>query len=406
MNTTTKASLTGIIFGIIAGGITAFVVVGSIVVIIWSKPDVLRNWLGVEADVVTVNDSGTAAELTSDEAKVVAVVQQASPAVVSIVATKDVPIYEQYFEDYSDPFGFQIPQYRQKGTEEQEVSSGSGFLVSGDGYIVTNKHVVEDDTADYTAYTSDGVKHAAAVVAIDPTNDIAILKIDGEQFSFIDFADSDQLQVGQSVIAIGNALGEFSNSVSVGVVSGLARSIEAGDGYGQSEELEGVIQTDAAINFGNSGGPLLNLQGQAVGMNVAVAVGTENIGFALPGNLVKGVVESVQTTGQIVRPYLGVRYLEINQALKEKNSLSVDYGVLVQRGPEVGDLAVLPGSPADKAGIEENDIILEIDGQKLDQDHSLANTIKQKQVGDTVTLQVLHDGVEQEVIITLEQLPE
>ena len=354
------------------------------------------------------------------EDMVVQAVEKSSPAVVSIIITKDVPKIEQYYvnpfgdqglNSLNDPFGgmgfgFQVPQYRQNGTEKKEVGGGSGFLVSEDGYIMTNKHVVEDEKAEYTVFLEDDAKYSAKVVARDPLNDIAVLKIEAKDLPFLTFGDSENLHVGQSVIAIGNPLMEFSNSVSVGVVSGLSRSIVAGGMLtGQAEHLDGVIQTDAAINPGNSGGPLLNLRGDVVGMNVAIANG-ENIAFSIPANLVKSVYESVKENGKIVRPYLGLRYVQISQQLKEKNKLAVDYGVLVMRGDTVEDLAVLPGSPADKAGLVENDIVLEIDGKKLDEDVSLARIIAGKNVGDTVKLKVLHKGEEKSIEIKLEMLPE
>lgn len=348
-----------------------------------------------------------------EEDLIVEAVENAKPAVVSVVITKDVPIIEQYYEDISnDPFGglfgspfdFQIPRYRQNGTEKKEVGGGSGFIVSEDGFIVTNKHVVSDEAAQYTVFLNDGSKYDAKVSAKDALNDVAILKIEAKDLPYLKFADSEKLKVGQTAIAIGNPLLQFENSVSVGVVSGLGRSIVAGDQFGgMSEQLEGVIQTDAAINPGNSGGPLLNLRGEVIGVNVAVA-SAENIGFSLPSNLVAKAFESVQKTGEIVRPYLGVRYVPVNEKLKEANKLSVDYGVLVARGQTPEELAVMPGSPADKAGLVENDIILEVDGVKLDEDHSLARIVASKNVGDKIELKILHKGEEEEVTVTLEKL--
>lgn len=354
----------------------------------------------------------------TQESFVVNAVEKANPAVVSIIISKNVPKYDTYYNQVPNPFGdmfggnnpfgqfFSIPQYQQNGTEKKDIGGGSGFLVSKDGLIVTNRHVVEDKDAEYTVYTNDGKKHTAKVVARDQVLDVALIKIDGNDFPYLEFANSDDLKVGQSVIAIGNALGEFRNTVSVGVVSGLSRSIIAGDNFGQSEALDHVIQTDAAINPGNSGGPLLNLRGQVVGVDVAVAQGSQSIGFALPVNSIKSVVSSVKETGKIVRPYLGVRYTQVTSEMKDQNHLSVDYGVLVQRGQSENDLAVIPGSPADKAGILENDIILEIDGVKLDSDHNLSYIIRDKKVGDTVTLKVLSKGKEKTVSVTLEAAPE
>lgn len=365
--------------------------------------------------------NGTATEvsgtLAEREATVIDTVKRTTPAVVSIVITKDVPVIERFFQDtpsspfdqffggLGNPFQFRVPQLRQRGTERREVGGGSGFLVSADGLIVTNRHVVVDTDADYTVFTNDGSKHEATVVARDPANDIAIIKISGNDFPHLTFGDSDQLQVGQTAIAIGNALSEFQNTVSVGVISGLSRSIVAGSGLGQAEQLDQVLQTDAAINPGNSGGPLLNLSGEVIGVNVAVALGSENIGFALPANSVKSVVESVQTTGKIVRPFLGVRYAQITPVLQEQNNLTVDYGVLIVRGETAQEPAIVTGSPADKAGLKENDIILEVDGTRLTADVSLASIIAKKRVGDTLRLKILTQGTEKDVTVTLQEIP-
>ncbi len=346
---------------------------------------------------------------------IVDIVEKASPAVVSIIITKDVPVLEQYYEDMRSPFddfffggpsfNFQVPRYRDSGeTEQKQIGGGSGFLVSSDGYLITNRHVVEQDNVDYTVILSDGSKYEAEIIDRDTFNDVAVLKIDEKNLKFLEFDDSDNIKVGQTAIVIGNPLLEFRNSVSVGIISGLSRSINASSGiFGKTELLEDVIQTDAAINPGNSGGPLLNLDGKVIGVNVAVA-NADNIGFSLPSNVVAPIFKSIKENGKIIRPYLGVRYVPINKAIKENNNLSVDYGVLVLRGEKIEDLAVIPGSPADKAGILENDIILEIDGIKLDENTSLARLISGKTVGDIIDLKVLSKGKEKTIKITLEAL--
>ncbi len=339
------------------------------------------------------------------------VVEKVSPAVVSIIITKDLPKIERYYEEYN-PFGddwfgnffnFRVPRYRQNGTEKREIGGGTGFIVTSDGLIITNKHVVDDPEAEYTVLMNDETKYKAKVLARDPVNDIAVLKIDKKNLPTIKLGDSDKLRVGQTVIAIGNALGEFRNTVSVGIISGLKRDITASSAYGKSEELSDVIQTDAAINPGNSGGPLLNLAGEAIGINVAVVRGSENIGFALPINEVKSVLQSVKKYGRIVRPWLGVRYVMINKNLQQKNSLPFDYGALILRGQTTDELAVIPGSPADKVGLVENDIILEVDGKKLSGNYSLSRAIARHKAGDKIKLKVYHKGKTKDVWVTLEE---
>ncbi|MDP3970190.1 MAG: trypsin-like peptidase domain-containing protein [bacterium] len=412
-NNTPISIVVGLLSGIIAASVVCATVIGSI----YFNPGLISQWLDANQDVESALALNDDLNLTSDnkniitqEDMVIQSVENVQPAVVSIAISKDVPIIEQYYEE--DPFGglfgpgsgFQIPQYRENGTEKQEVGGGSGFLVSADGLIVTNKHVIDDPQAEYAVTLMDGTQYTASVVARDPLNDIATIKIEGNDFPFLSFGDSDQIKSGQTVIAIGNALSEFDNSVSVGVVSGLARSIVAGDGFGSSELLDDVIQTDAAINPGNSGGPLLNLDGEVIGVNVAVAFGSENIGFALPANTIKNVVNSIKETGSISRPYLGVRFIAITPELVEANNMTIDYGVLVLRGETPTDLAVMPGSPADKAGIVENDIITEVDNQKINPENRLEKIIQKKQVGDNVSLKILHDGEEKEIKVTLEEL--
>jgi serine protease Do len=242
------------------------------------------------------------ANIYSSEDVVVNTVKKVNPAVVSITISKSIPVYERYFESNPLPLGeyfgediiTNVPRYRQKGVEERDIGGGSGFLVSKDGYIVTNSHVVDDKNAEYTVTLNDGRKLKAKVVKNDPYLDLAVIKISGSNFPYLNFGDSSKIEIGQSVIAIGNALAEFRNSVSLGIVSGLGRTIVAGDFEGNSEALEDLIQTDAAINEGNSGGPLLSLNGEVIGVNVAIAKGAENIGFAINGNRVKKIVEEVK----------------------------------------------------------------------------------------------------------------
>jgi len=353
---------------------------------------------------------------TSQEEATIQVVKEVSPAVVSIIITKDVPVFEQYyinpFEEFGQPFfQFEIPQYRQKGTQKQEVGGGTGFIISKDGMILTSGHVVSDEEADYTVFTLDGKKYPAKVLARDTFRDLALIKIEPEttvdkegkiaskSFPAAKLGDSDNLQIGQTVITIGNALGEFKNTVSAGVISGLGRRVTASGG-GIVETLEDVIQTDAAINPGNSGGPLLNLKGEVIGVNFAMVEQAENIGFSIPINKAKKDIEQVKTIGKISYPFLGVRYILITETIQAENNLPVNYGAWVQKGTG-GEPAISPGSAAEKAGIIEGDIILEFNGEKITQENTLAKVIMKHNPGDEVTLKILRDGEEKIVQVTL-----
>ncbi|MEK9152374.1 MAG: trypsin-like peptidase domain-containing protein [Patescibacteria group bacterium] len=396
------AAVVGSAFGFVGGFVAGSNVSGDLAAA--SLPQLMRR---------SPSGKTGAAVPKSEEQSIIGAVKRVSPAVVSIIISKDVPVMEQtmvdpfggsdFFQQFFGGSGMRVPQYTQKGTKKQEVGAGSGFIVSGDGYVATNRHVVVDEAAEYTIILQDGTKHDAKVLARDPANDIAVLKIEGKNLPTVTLDDSDAIQVGQKVIAIGYALGRFSNSVSSGIVSGLQRSITAGGGGIGSEDLYDVIQTDTAINPGNSGGPLLNLDGRAIGMNVAIVQGSQNISFALPIKDVKRAVESVKKTGKISRPFLGVRYVPVTKELQQANQLSVDYGALVSRGQQPTDLAIMPGSPADKAGIVENDIILEVDGKKINDENPLAAALSKHSAGDKVKLKIMHRGETKIVEATLEE---
>lgn len=349
----------------------------------------------------TPNGQTVATNDVEEQSATISVVKKATPAVVSVIVKKDVPIYR------GDPFGFFFDPYSSpnpsQGTEKQQVGGGTGFFVSSDGTIVTNKHVVSDTSAEYTVITQDGTEHSATVLARDPMRDVAVVKIEGKDFPVLDLGDSGSLEVGQTVIAIGNSLGEFSNSVSRGIVSGLGRDIVAGSGFGQSEQLDDIIQTDAAINPGNSGGPLLDISGRVIGINTAVAQGAQNVGFALPINALKDTINQVKETGKISVPFLGVRYIILNKDIQSQNNLKYDYGALVLRGDARTDLAVIPGSPADKVGIVENDIILEINGEKVTQDNDVSHIVSKYHVGDELKLKIWHKDSEKNIQVRLEQ---
>lgn len=327
-------------------------------------------------------------DLTAFEDRVISSVDEALPAVVSVIATKDLPVIQNYL-----PFGelfpeFQIPQ--QRGTERRQVSAGTGF-VAANNLIVTNRHVVADTEAEYTVITSEGEKLSASVLTRDPVEDLAVLKVEDLGIEPLPLGDSDKVKRGQFALTVGNALGEFDNTVSMGVVSGLRRTLTASGGM-ESEVLREVIQTDAAINPGNSGGPLMNISGEVIGVNVARAVNAENIGFAIPINRIKATLSQIEETGEAKYPFLGIRYILITPEIQASNDLPFDHGALVVRGDSLSDLAVVPGSAADKAGIVENDIILEINAEKITSDNPLSNIINKHAPGDTVTLKIYHRG--------------
>lgn len=352
---------------------------------------------------------GAASESLSYEEKIVKVVKESENSVVSVIASKDLPVLEKYYinpfeEFFPDlfPFGFefQIPQYRQKGTQKQEVSSGSGFIVDSQGYIVTNRHVVSDKSAEYTVLTNDGKKYPAKVIARDPVEDFAVLKIEANNLIPLKLGDSKKIEIGESVIVIGNALGEFRNTVSVGVISGLYRTIQAADSSGNIQTLNDVIQTDAAINRGNSGGPVLNLKGEVIGVSTAMVSGAQNIGFAIPINKIKSALSQAIETGEIKIPFLGVRYVLVDNQIQEERKLKYDYGALIVKGDK-GEEAIVKNSPADEAGLKEGDVILEIDGKKINKENSLANLIREYRPGDKVILKINRGEKIFEVKVTL-----
>ncbi len=282
------------------------------------------------------------------------------------------------------------------GTESTGQAAGTGFIISESGYIMTNKHVVEDaKTVNITLNNGRTYKNAK-VVGLDPLNDSAILKVDNpENFKAVKLGDSKTVNVGQQVIVIGNALGEYSNSVTSGIISGTGRSLVASDSYGSAyEQLSDMIQTDAAINGGNSGGPVVNAAGEVIGIATAYASSSQTVGFAIPIANVKGIINGVIATGKFERAVLGVQYTPITADVAEQNKLPVDYGAYIS-----GDIA--SGSAGEAAGLKKGDIITEVNGIKIGKAGSLSTLIGEYKVGDEITIKYLRDNKEYTAKITL-----
>ena len=328
--------------------------------------------------------------VVSETSDVIDVVKNVGPSVVTVSAQTPKRQVIQF-----SPFGG-FTQGIQGGTQ-QDI--GSGFIVSSDGLIVTNKHVVADTTLSYKVSTSDGKTYDVTQISRDPSNDIAVIKIAATGLKPIELGDSSNLEVGQFVIAIGTALGEFRNTVTTGVISGLGRGINAGNNLqGYVERLDNVIQTDAAINPGNSGGPLLNVSGQVIGINVAVAQGANNIAFSIPVNTVKDALNQYKALGGFpAKAYLGVEYQMLTTQVALLNQ--------VPQGAYV--VNVIAGSPADQAGIHIGDIIFKIDGNTLnDASGALGSLVSGKKPGDSLSLDIWRNGETSNIKVTLSQSPE
>lgn len=346
-----------------------FLLIGSLFVVVVLLL-IGRNNIGFKPEKFTspLRVSGpSVGVVVSEESVTIDVVKKVSPSVVTIGITKNQPVFEP-------PFGFfDIP--RQQEIREIKQDIGSGFIVKADGLVITNRHVVSDSDAKYRIITSNDKTFDVAKIYRDPENDLAILKIANPPaggLPAVELGDSDKLQVGQFALAIGTALGEFRSTVTTGVVSGLSR--------GLSENLSNVIQTSAAINLGNSGGPLLNSAGQVIGVNVAVVSGADNIGFALPINLLKDSLKTFESNGAFgPRAFLGLSYRMVTRDLAVLNE--IPEGAYVQ--------GVSADSPAEKAGIVQGDIITKIDGVALrDKDGGLAKIVASKKPGQIVELTI------------------
>ena len=358
-----KGLLTNILIGLMAG-ILGAAFYGYVI-----KADVNSN----------PSKSGTKVTVLEQSA-IIDLVKKVSPSVVSITSTSET----------SNIFG----------QSQAQEGAGTGIIVSDDGLILTNKHVISGATS-LSVITSDNKTYKGAhVVATDPSNDIAFVKVDAKGLKAAELGDSSAVEVGQSVVAIGNALGQFQNSVTSGIISGRKQTITAGSGS-ESETLTNLFQTDAAINPGNSGGPLVNIAGQVIGINTAIAGEAQNIGFAIPINDAKNDLESVKNKGKITRAYLGVRYVANTKSIAAANNLPTDSGAIVS-GTGTNP-AVVSGSPADKAGLKEGDIIVKVNDTAVDDKNSLSSALAQYKPGDTVKITYYRDGKQQTTNATLTQ---
>jgi len=334
---------------------------------------------------------------------IVEIAKKVCPAVITIVISKDLPKIEGF---YLMPFGGRgiiMPKFKKGKKEATKIGGGSGFIISADGYVITSRHVVADLEADYTVILEPKKKYPAKVLARDPINDIAVLKIKDKKLPYLELGDSNKIELGEEVVAIGNALGEFHDTLSSGIVSGLSRYIQARNHMTQqAERLRGLIQTDAAINPGNSGGPLINMEGKAIGVNTAMVMGAQNIGFAIPINYAKKDLEEVKKYGKIKIPFLGVKYVLLTKEIAEKNKLPVNYGALIVR-ETLGESAVVKGSAAEKAGLREFDIILQAGGKKITSENPLSNILQKCQIGEEIELKILRERKEMTLKVKLEE---
>ena len=304
-------------------------------------------------------------------------------------------------------FGFSQP--------ESEQAAGTGIIIASSGLIITNRHVVPSGTTSVSVTLSDGteLKNVSVVGRTSDSDslDVAFLKINdakGHKLQPAVIGDSSTVQVGDDVVAIGNALGQFQNTVTSGIISGYGRSVQAGDSSGDSsstENLDDLFQTDAAINEGNSGGPLVNLNGQVIGINTAIAGNAQNIGFAIPINDVSGLISQVLKTGKFARPYLGVRYVPLTADVANEYSLSIQNGAFIAPSNDPSSPSVISGSPADQAGLQEKDIITQINGKNIDQTHSLTSLLDTHQPGDKIDLTIFRGRDTKHITVTLGTAP-
>lgn len=357
------------------------------------------GWLGSAVQNQNKDSITTQQQYISNESELIAsIAKKSGQGVVSIEATSSVTT--------RDIFGFS-----RSGSQR---SAGTGFIISEAGIIVTNRHVIPAGTTAVTVTLADGTAYKNVQILgrtnTDDPLDVAFLKIrdlKGKKLVPLALGDSSKMQVGDKVVAIGNALGQFQNTVTGGIISGFGRDVTAGDQSGTtSENLNDLFQTDAAINQGNSGGPLVNMNGEAIGVNTAIASDAQNIGFAIPINDIKGLIDGVLKTGKLVKPYLGVHYVSITSDIAFQYDLKAKQGAYIVMGAVSGQEPVVPGSPAAKAGLRAGDIITKVNDIEINQKMSLGRALDQFKAGDSVRLSVVRDdGKTITILVTLANAP-
>lgn len=333
---------------------------------------------------------------------IVSIAKKVCPAVITIIASRDLPQVEEFYFLPVKGEKVAFPKKMADRKEKTKIGGGSGFIISKDGYVLTCSHVVDDGDADYTVMIDPDHKYPAKVLSKDLLTDIAILKIEGDSFPFVRMGDSDKIDLGEDVLAIGNPLGEFEDTLSSGIVSGLSRKITAYNNDLKATNLRGLIQTDAAINPGNSGGPLVDMKGDVIGINTAMIVGAENIGFAIPINYVKEDLTEVKENGFVKRPFLGIKYVILNEEIARMNKLDCTYGALIVR-EMFGESPIAVGSSAEEAGLKEYDILLELNDEQVTQDNSLNDILSKCEAGDKVKLTIRRNGKIKKVYTCLKE---
>lgn len=408
MSTPEKPSVQSIIILALTLGALVGAFVGAVAALTVSTSSNFHSWIsgGVTEQDDQVIESKIV-ELIEEESATIAVVERVTPAVVSIIVKQrrgDIVSSSVQSSFYYNPF-FGTSLSDKEADELVEVSSGTGFFVTEDGYILTNRHVVDTKNASFFVVNNDGEEIPASVVDTDPFQDIAILKTEGSGFKTVTLGNSEDIRIGQTVIAIGNTLSEFRNTVTKGVVSGIDRRVTAGTSV-DSEVIDKAIQTDAAINPGNSGGPLINLLGEVIGINTAVSYKGESIAFAIPINDAKRAIEDVKAYGKIVRPWLGVRYVLVEPQEGVNSEVQYEIGAMIVSGEQPGENAVFVGSPADLAGLKEGDVIISVDGVYLTEDNALGELVSMYHPDDTVILEILRNSETLTVNVTLAEYDE